>query len=97
MRRREPNSRVCGLEHRYWTDKAKEAPYEKPNKRAATLLLDPAELASAQAVAPRWRYTGNLNTPPRPDGGEWGNSVLLAPHYQTAAAASKREGLVAKM
>ena len=63
MRRREPNSRVCGLEHRYWTDKAKEAPYEKPNKRAATLLLDPAELASAQAVAPSWRYTGNLNTP----------------------------------
>ena len=28
----------------------------------ATLLLDPARRASAQAVAPSWSYTGNLNT-----------------------------------
>ena len=29
---------------------------------AATLLLSPARLASAQAVAPSWNITGNLNT-----------------------------------
>ncbi len=29
---------------------------------AATLMLAPARLASAQAVGPSWSYTGNLNT-----------------------------------
>ncbi len=29
---------------------------------AATLMLGPARLASAQAVGPRWSYSGNLNT-----------------------------------
>ena len=29
---------------------------------AATLVIEPARRASAQAVAPSWTYTGSLNT-----------------------------------
>src|SRR2546427_10278332 len=43
---------------------------------AATVLLSPARLASAQAVAPRWSYTGNLNKARDP------HTATLLPHGQ---------------
>jgi N-acetylneuraminic acid mutarotase len=47
---------------------------------AATLVLGPARLASAQAVAPSWSFTGNLNTAP------FGHTATLLPNGKVLVA-----------
>jgi hypothetical protein len=47
---------------------------------AAALVLGPAGVASAQAAAPSWSYTGNLNT------ARWGHTATLLPNGKVLVA-----------